>query len=122
MAIMIIKMHLRIHIFLYYFCIVFVCLSTAEAKENYFRESNNYIIKRSHYLSIAIDKCRKGKNDNKRIYDTDYTWEYTFEEVEQVYHKIYESGKRLPKHIYYDINRAAFFMPIDDNFSYSSLL
>ena len=76
----------------------------------------NIIDKKETYKQIAIQKnLEKNYHRKEYIYQEDYTWDYTFEEVGKLYQEIYESGKQLPNPVYYNSYTSNFIMPINDS-------
>jgi len=71
--------------------------------------------KKHRYLKIAVSRSTPVKRDYKKIHEDDYNWDYSFQDLKQLFDNIYNSGKRLPHHIYYDNNKKNFMMPIDDD-------
>jgi hypothetical protein len=78
--------------------------------------NKNILEKKEIYLQIAVEK-NTGKNlfEKKYIYQEDYSWDYSFEEVGGLFQEIYESGKQLPHPVYYNSNKSSFMMPVNDS-------
>jgi hypothetical protein len=63
-------------------------------------------------LSLAASRCQQQNPSGRQIYDDDFSWSYTFEETKDLFNNMYNSGKRLPRSIYYSQEKQAFVMPL----------
>lgn len=72
--------------------------------------------KKEHYRSLAMEKS-KNNFSTSTIKGDDYTWEYTFDDLEPLYNELYESGRRLPHPIHYDDMTSQFMLPVNDTLS-----
>ncbi|SMF17400.1 hypothetical protein [Pseudobacteriovorax antillogorgiicola] len=68
-----------------------------------------------HLVHLAKERCEKAPQETPLIYDDDYTWSYQYKDIPELFRKLYRSGKRLGKALYFDSNRGSFMLPIGKN-------
>ena len=100
---------------LYLIFIMIFFLNITAHSETFF---NNEILteKKEAYLHIAIQRNMENVSfDKEYIYEEDYSWDYSFDEVGKLYEEIYKSGKQLPFPVYYNSHFSSFMMPVTDS-------
>lgn len=66
-------------------------------------------------LEASKARCAPAPIDEPIVYNSDFRWSYTLEEMSQRFDEIYNSGKRLDARAYYDQHTDSFYLTFRHN-------
>lgn len=66
-------------------------------------------------LDEAKKRCQSNPDDSEKVYFNDFQWGYTLLEMEDKFHEIYDSGKRLSYHVQYRPETDKFYLQFESS-------
>lgn len=63
-------------------------------------------------IASAKQRCAKNIESSDQLYAEDFTWDYSYSEINSLFNAIYTSKKRLPNTLYYSVTNKSFMLPL----------